>query len=218
MRKIVTVYDSLIEKINTLDFLFLFLVRVYLAPIFIIAGLSKLRSFHDTVQWFGNNEWGLGLPFAPLLVVLVIIAELVGGFALLLGLFTRFFSASLCITMLVAAYKVHWQNGWFAIASTESSTSIASFWAAVGFENAKQSLLNTEQVAERLDVAREILRVHGDYEWLTQTGQFVILNNGIEFAITYFIILLPLLFYGAGRYLSVDYYLNRSIQRIRNAK
>ena len=41
-----------------------------------------------------------------------------------------------------------------------------------------------------------ILRKHGNYSWLTEKGNFVILNNGIEFAATYLIMLLSLLVYG----------------------
>ena len=35
------------------------------------------------------------------------------------------------------------------------------------------------------------------------------LNNGIEFAATYFIMLLALLYLGAGQYVSVDYWFAR---------
>jgi len=37
-------------------------------------------------------------------------------------------------------------------------------------------------------------------------GGFVILNNGIEFSATYFIMLLALFFIGAGNYVSADYW------------
>ena len=37
----------------------------------------------------------------------------------------------------------------------------------------------------------------------------MVLNNGIEFAVTYLIMLFALLFTGGGRYVSVDYYLSR---------
>jgi uncharacterized membrane protein YphA (DoxX/SURF4 family) len=37
----------------------------------------------------------------------------------------------------------------------------------------------------------------------------VILNNGIEFGVTYLIMLLTLLFTGGGRFTSVDYFLSR---------
>ena len=35
------------------------------------------------------------------------------------------------------------------------------------------------------------------------------LNNGIEFAATYFVMLLVLFFIGAGRYASIDYWLRK---------
>ena len=37
----------------------------------------------------------------------------------------------------------------------------------------------------------------------------MILNNGIEFAVTYFIMLLALFFTGGGKYLSFDYWIAR---------
>ena len=45
--------------------------------------------------------------------------------------------------------------------------------------------------------------------WLKEKGNFVILNNGIEFGVTYLIMLLTLLFTGGGRFTSVDYFLSR---------
>jgi putative oxidoreductase len=38
-----------------------------------------------------------------------------------------------------------------------------------------------------------------------------VLNNGIEFAATYFIMLLALFFIGAGRYVSLDYWIARRL-------
>ncbi|HHE31716.1 MAG TPA: hypothetical protein ENL07_03575, partial [Chlorobaculum parvum] len=64
---------------------------------------------------------------------------------------------------------------------------------------------------ERLERAMAILQEHGNYEWLTSSGEFVILNNGIEFAATYFIMLLVLFFYGAGRSVSLDYWIARQL-------
>jgi hypothetical protein len=62
---------------------------------------------------------------------------------------------------------------------------------------------------ERLDTAKSILQEHGNYSWLTEHGSFVVLNNGIEFAATYFIMLLALFFAGAGNYISLDYWIAR---------
>jgi putative oxidoreductase len=60
--------------------------------------------------------------------------------------------------------------------------------------------------------AQDILREHKNYEWLTENGSFVVLNNGIEFAATYFFMLLTLFFFGAGKYLSVDHWLAKSFR------
>jgi uncharacterized membrane protein YphA (DoxX/SURF4 family) len=91
-------------------------------------------------------------------------------------------------TMLVAAVTVHWQNGWAAI--NESP-----------------------EAAAKLEAATEILQRHPNYDWLTSSGDFIVLNNGIEFAATYFIMLLVLFFYGPGRYISLDYWLARHFRR-----
>ena len=62
------------------------------------------------------------------------------------------------------------------------------------------------------DEAKDILKQYGDYDRLTEFGHLVILNNGIEFAVTYAIMLAALFFTGAGRYVSADYWVRRRIQ------
>jgi uncharacterized membrane protein YphA (DoxX/SURF4 family) len=109
---------------------------------------------------------------------------------LLVGLATRWISIPLMVTMLVAAFSVHWENGWQAVADPKSPFPPADIDVAM----------------ERLDAAKSILQEHGNYDWLTGNGSFVILNNGIEWAVTYFVMLLMLFFVGAGRYLSVDHW------------
>ncbi|MCW8092063.1 HvfX family Cu-binding RiPP maturation protein [Alteromonas sp. ASW11-130] len=177
----------------------LLLVRLYLAPVLIQAGWTKVIGFSDTVAWFGNSEWGLGLPLPEILVILTICAELIGGVMILLGLFTRLVSIPLCFTMLVAMITVHAENGWLAIADKSS-------WLADGTLYYDNAIMTS---GDKLAMANSILQEYGHYEWLTQSGKFVILNNGIEFAATYFILLLVLLFYGGGKYLSIDYLLSR---------
>lgn len=188
-------YHSL-ERLQSLDFLPALLLRLYLAPIFIEAGsrkldLPSLLPNAGTVQWF---EYSLELPFPALMAALAGWAELFGGILLLVGLATRWMSIPLMITMLVAAFAVHWKNGWLAIATG------SGFFATE----------RTVEAVERLQVARSILREDGDYAWLTEHGSLVMLNNGIEFAATYFIMLLTLFFIGAGRYVSLDYWISRS--------
>ena len=173
-------------------------LRLFLVPVFWMAGSNKLAHFANTVEWFGNPDWGLGLPFPTLMATLATSAELGGAILLALGLFTRLISIPLIITMLVAIVTVHLPNGWQAIADAHAP-----------FANA-QVLASTE----KLEKAREILQNYGNYDWLTSSGSFVILNNGIEFAATYLIMLLALVVLGGGRYFSADYWLNQWIKTL----
>lgn len=202
---------TLFNKTRAADFLAPLLLRLYLAPIFIAAGTTKLMAFDSTVAWFGNPDWGLGLPLPWLMAFFATAAELVGGILLLIGLLTRYMAVPLMITMLVAACAVHWQHGWFAIAPSDPQTSTAMPLAAVGIPAAERSLENSEEVGKRLERARTILRQHGNYDWLAERGGFVVLNNGIEFAATYFVMLLSLFFTGAGRWCSFDYWIARRL-------
>jgi len=190
-------YQAVLRRIQGLDGLAPLLLRLYLAPVMMQAGWTKFQSFESTVAWFGNPDWGLGLPFPELMVVLAAGTELVGGALLVPGIAVRLISIPLMATMVVAALAVHWENGWLAIADSSS-------WLA------NERVLES---AERLDRARSILRDHGNYDWLTGRGSLVVLNNGIEFAATYFIMLLTLVFTGGGRYTSVDYLIQRRLSR-----
>lgn len=182
---------------QNMDFLPLLLVRIYLAPVLMQAGWNKFQHFDDTVSWFGNPDWGLGLPFPEILVFFASSIELIGGGLLLIGLFTRIVALPMAITMLVAAITVHLENGWLAIADPSS-------WLADG------TLYYDEKVMASIDKKEEIqaLIENSQYsDWLTSSGNVVILNNGIEFAATYFIMCLILFVFGAGRFLSLDYFL-----------
>ena len=202
--------QDLLLSARKADFIAPLAFRLYLAPIFLTVGLHKAANFDDIVSWF---EFGLELPFPWLLALLATVSEIAGGIALLLGVATRWFALPLMVTMLVAGATAHWDKGWFAIAPTDPDTSIASVLAPIGFPGAAESLAASVEAGERLSRAREILQEHGHYDWLTQSGSFVILNNGIEFAATYFLLLLSLFFTGPGRYLSVDYWIARRWRR-----
>lgn len=211
----VTLLSSLQTKLNqtqSFSFIVLLCLRLYLAPIMIAAGLQKWQAFDSTVSWFGNPDWGLGLPLPALLASLAIFAELVGGFCLLLGLATRWMTIPLIATMLVAIFAVHWPNGWFAIAPSDPDTSMATVLEKVNFPGASESLDNSEEVGARLSKARDILKTHGNYHWLTEKGAFVVLNNGIEFAATYLLMLSVLLCYGAGKWVSLDHWIYRRVK------
>lgn len=182
--------EAIFSRFAHLDGLAPLALRLYLVPIFWMAGTQKISGIENTIEWFGNPEFGLGLPFPTLLAYLAAYTEAIGALLLLLGLATRWISIPLMVTMLVAIFAVHWDSGWAAIADSSSP-----------------------EVAQRLGAARDILREHGNYSWLTGKGSFVILNNGIEFAVTYLIMLFSLFFTGGGRYTSVDYYLGRFFNR-----
>lgn len=202
IQKLVEKYDKLIASTNRLDGIPPLLLRLYLAPIFIQAGWTKAMAFDETANWFGNSEWGLGLPFPELMAGLALSTELIGGWLLLFGALTRLVSIPLMITMLVAAITAHIQNGWLALADSNS-------WFADGTIFYNESIM---AAAEKKQRAMEILQEYGNYEWLTSSGSFTILNNGIEFAATYFIMALVLFFTGGGRYTSLDYYVKQRIK------
>ena len=189
--------DRFVDALRPVEGLGPLLMRLYLAPVMIQAGWTKFASFQNTVAWFGNSEWGLGFPFPEVMTFLAASTELVGGIALVLGFATRLFVIPLIVTMLVGIFTVHWENGWLAIAD-------ASSWLA------NERVLES---APRRAEAIELLKEYGDYGYLTARGSITILNNGIEFAATYLIMLVSLLFTGGGRFTSADYLIARLVAR-----
>lgn len=186
--------QRLLDKTRALDFLAPLALRLFLAPIFILAGSNKLSNVENVAMWFDS----LGMPAPHLMVYLAGLTELLGGIALLIGFAVRWFALPLMITMVVAALSAHWDSGWHVL--PEQELTMPWEWRTDLIEGA----------AERKEMAKSILREHGNYGWLTETGPITILKNGIEFAATYFIMLLALFFFGAGRYFSMDYWIRRA--------
>ncbi|MCV2884258.1 DoxX family protein [Aestuariibacter sp. AA17] len=193
-------YRNVVNILLSIDGLGPLLLRLYLAPIFIMAGHNKLTNFSDTAAWMGNSEWGLGLPFPEVMTALAAGAEFFGGWLLLFGFATRLISIPLMVTMVVAALTVHWQHGWHIL--PESTLTVPWEW--------REDLI--QGANERREMAISILKEYGNYSWLSETGGVTILKNGIEFTATYFIMLVILFFTGGGRYTSADYFLNKRIQ------
>ena len=92
---------------------------------------------------------------------------------------------------------MHFENGWLALSD-------ASSWLA------NERVLDA---AEKKQRTISILKEYCNYEWLTSSGSVTILNNAIEFTITYFIMFLALFFLGAGRIESLDYWIHRRVKR-----
>ncbi len=184
--------QSLLNATRAVDFLGPLALRLYLVPVFWMAGSKKLADIESTAEWFGNPDWGLGLPFPELMAWMASLTEAGGAILLFFGLAVRWISIPLMATMVVAAVTVHLQNGWLAIA--EGSGIFASE--------------RTAGAIDRLDRAKDILRENANYDWLTENGSIVILNNGIEFAATYTIMLLVLFFVGPGK-ASIDHLISK---------
>ena len=136
---------NILKGFEALEFLPLFLIRLYLFYVLWFAGINKIDSFDKFSGYLGT----LGVPLPDIFTWLVIITEAGGGALILLGLFVRWVSVPLLIVMFFAGYLVHYQNGWPHEA------------------------------------------------------------NGIEFAATYSLMLLSLLCFGGGRYLSLDYWVSK---------
>ena len=185
---------GILDKIrDATDFIAPLLLRIFLAPIFIYAGMNKLANAENVAFWFAS----LGIPAPTLSVYMAGTTELVGGILLLAGLGVRWVVIPLMFTMIVAAVTAHWENGWHVLPEKE---------LAVPWEWRKDLI---DEAITRKSAAISLLKKHGDYDWLTEAGPITVLKNGIEFAATYFLLLLVLFYTGAGRYLSIDYWLAR---------
>ncbi len=91
-------------------------LRLLLAWEFGEAGFEKL---HGT-NWFADIQdqfpWPFKLISADLNWAMATGFEMVGAAALLLGLGTRIFAASLSVLTLVAMFSVHWPQDWSSLA------------------------------------------------------------------------------------------------------
>lgn len=194
MTALLTRLRGWLDATGKLDFLAPLGFRIFLAPMFILAGIGKLTGAENVAQYF---EF-LGIPAPGLMVYVAGLSELIGGLLLIPGLATRIVAVPLMVTMAVAAGTAHWENGWHVLPETELT--VPWEW--------REDLI--EGAVERRSMARNLLREHGNYSWLTETGSITILKNGIEFAATYFLMLLSLFFTGAGR-ASLDHLIARRL-------
>ncbi len=195
-------------------------LRLYLAPPLLSAGYTKLVGDN----WFPALQDSFPFPFdvipAGVSWFLATWTELLGGLLLVIGAGVRLVAIPLMIVMWVGAVSVHWENGWAAIARSnpdvvclEGSEARAQANAFVRFVQCYNVNERTIGAAERLTKGKALMQEHGRWSWLSQNGSFAKLNNGIEFAATYFLMLLALLIMGGGRYLSLDYWLGVYVDR-----
>lgn len=101
-------------------------LRVTTGFLFIAHGLTKLLVFTPagTAGFFES----LGLP--GWLGIATMIVEILGGVALVLGIWTRVVSAALVPVLLGAAFTAHWANG-FGWSNPNGGWEYPVMWAAV---------------------------------------------------------------------------------------
>lgn len=78
----------------------LLVLRIGVGAIFIFTGWMKVSDLAGTVGFFGT------IGFAPFWAYLVSFVELVGGIAVLLGVYTRVAAGLIAVVMFVATYKL----------------------------------------------------------------------------------------------------------------
>jgi len=111
----IDIYDTVIEKLNVINtWLPQLALRLLLAWEFGESGFEKL---HGT-NWFADLTFPFPFNLLPASISwnISVFFEVVGAFALVLGLFTRFFSISLIILTIVAISAVHWPEHWNTLA------------------------------------------------------------------------------------------------------
>ena len=65
--QLLTKLQGWLDSTRIVDFLGPLALRLYLVPIFWTTGTTKFGSIDNVINWFGNTEWGLGLPFPTLM-------------------------------------------------------------------------------------------------------------------------------------------------------
>jgi putative oxidoreductase len=112
-------------------------IRLLMGYEFTKAGLSK---FNGT-NWFANVQDNFLFPFNIIPVeiswFMATWAEIFGGLALFVGLFTRFWAFSLIVVSIVAISGVHWPDDWNGLAELWKGYAISD----KGFGNFRVPLL-----------------------------------------------------------------------------
>ena len=106
--KILKSIHNFLSSLRNIDFVGLLFIRMYLFNVMWFAGTGKILNIDKFSGWLGT----LGVPLPEIVTWMVIITEAGGAVLLLTGLFVRWASIPLLITMFFAGYLVHADNGW----------------------------------------------------------------------------------------------------------
>jgi len=102
--------QNIINQSYQLKNILLLALRLVLAYGFFNPAITKIQDINSVSSWFES----LGMPFPILNAYLATGTEFLGVILLILGLFTRWISIPLIITMIVAIITVHFVNGFNA--------------------------------------------------------------------------------------------------------
>jgi len=119
------------------DWVALLPIRLLMAYEFGMAGLKK----YNGNNWFANYQDNFLFPFNHVPVeiswFMATWTEILGGFCLIFGLFTRFWAFSLIVVSIVAISGVHWPDDWNSLAELWKGYAITN----KGFGNYRVPLL-----------------------------------------------------------------------------
>lgn len=99
-----------------------FLARVLLSLIFIVAGIGKILGFNETLQYM--TAMGM-TQFTPILLVIALLVELVGGISLILGYKTRLVAGILFLFLIPTTFIFH---SFWTMAEPESTVQSIMFF------------------------------------------------------------------------------------------
>lgn len=86
------------------------LLRAVVGVVFVMHGWQKLgMGFHQVAEYLETAS----IPYPETAAVVLTVAELFGGMALILGVLTRYVAVALAFDMSVAIITVHAKNGFF---------------------------------------------------------------------------------------------------------
>ena len=138
MKFLLNLKNQIIGVLNPAgDWVALLPIRLLMAYEFGKAGMMKFNGNN----WFANYQDNFLFPFnhVPVEVswFMATWVEILGGFALVFGLFTRFWAFSLIVVSVVAISGVHWPDDWNSLAELWKGYAITN----KGFGNYRVPLL-----------------------------------------------------------------------------
>ncbi|MCG8435033.1 MAG: DoxX family protein [Gammaproteobacteria bacterium] len=138
MQKLIPLWNTITGHLDKIgEYASPLVLRLLLGWEYFESGLVKFRG----ENWFQHVQDNFPFPFNVVPVELSWFMatwfEILGGLALFLGLFTRFFSASLIILTIVAILAVHWPAEWNSFSDLLKGYAISD----KGFGNYKLPLI-----------------------------------------------------------------------------